>query len=41
MPEYRCQNCGAVRYGWGIEGICRVCGGRLESVNGIAKGRGK
>ncbi|MBA7608517.1 hypothetical protein ES703_15694 [subsurface metagenome] len=41
MPEYRCQNCGAVFFGWGSKMICRECGGELEPVNSIAKSRAK
>ncbi|MBA7548876.1 hypothetical protein ES705_41344 [subsurface metagenome] len=37
MPEYRCQNCGAIWYGWGVKGICRECGGGLEPVSESAK----
>jgi len=37
MPEYRCLNCGKIFFGWGVKGICRVCGGRLEAVNESAK----
>lgn len=32
MPKYRCQNYGAISYGWGSKRICRVCGGKLEPV---------
>lgn len=39
MPEYRCQNCGRQFFGWGIKGICRVCGGKLVPVNESAKER--
>lgn len=37
MPEYRCLNCGAILLGWGVKGICRVCGGKLVPVNETAK----
>ncbi|MBA7573945.1 hypothetical protein ES708_15746 [subsurface metagenome] len=37
MPEYRCQSCGVVWYGWGSKGICQKCGGKLEPFNGTAK----
>lgn len=33
MPEYRCQNCGAVWYGWVVFSICNYCGGELVPVN--------
>ncbi len=39
MPEFKCQNCGAVFFGWGSKMICRECGGELEPVNEIAKER--
>lgn len=39
MPEYRCQNCGAVWYGWKLFSICKYCGSKLEPVNESAKGR--
>ncbi|GAI17804.1 unnamed protein product [marine sediment metagenome] len=32
MPKYKCQNCGAIFYGWGSERICKKCGGELEPV---------
>ncbi|MBA7537334.1 hypothetical protein ES705_29601 [subsurface metagenome] len=37
MPEYRCQSCGAVWYGWGSKGICQKCGDKLAPVNETAK----
>jgi len=33
IPEYRCQNCGAIWYGWGVKEICQECGGKLEPIN--------
>jgi len=32
IPKYYCQDCGAISYGWGSKGICRVCGGALKAV---------
>jgi len=39
MPEYKCKNCGRRFFGWGVneKRICKVCGGRLEAINEIAK----
>ena len=39
MPEYRCQNCGAVFFGWESGKVCQECGGELEPVNETAKNR--
>ena len=39
MPEYRCQNCGAIWYGWGVFSVCRWCGGTLKATNETAKKR--
>jgi len=39
MPSYRCQNCGAIFFGWGLGNICQDCGGKLEPVNETAKRR--
>ena len=41
MPEYKCPDCGAKFFGWGIKGICRVCGSKLVPVNESAKNRVK
>jgi len=30
MPKYKCKNCGAVWYGWGVGKVCRKCRGKLE-----------
>jgi len=37
MPEYVCQKCGAVCYGWGSSMICPVCGGKLVNIQDFEK----
>lgn len=37
MPQYKCANCGEIRYGWGSSRICPICGGVLEPANETAK----
>lgn len=32
IPKYKCKNCGAVWYGWGVGKVCQKCGGKLEPV---------
>jgi len=33
MPKYKCKDCGAVWYGWGVGNVCLKCGGgKLEPV---------
>jgi hypothetical protein len=39
MPEFKCQNCGAIWYGWGVSMICRYCDSKLVPVNETAKRR--
>ncbi len=39
MPEYKCQNCGAIWYGWGSGKVCRECGGTLKAINKAVKRR--
>ncbi|MBA7517337.1 hypothetical protein ES705_09390 [subsurface metagenome] len=41
MPEFKCQNCGRHFFGWGVKGICRVCGSKLVPANETAKSRVK
>lgn len=32
-PKYRCCECGAIFYGWGVKGTCQICGSKLELVS--------
>ncbi len=33
IPEYRCLNCNAIWYGWGVKGLCQICGSKLIPTN--------
>jgi len=43
MPEYQCEKCGAIWYGWAAKEnpICQKCGGRLRPVKENSKGKKK
>ena len=32
MKRYRCPNCEIIYVGWGVDKVCRKCGGKLELV---------
>jgi len=32
MKRYRCCNCEIIYVGWGVDKVCRKCGGKLKLI---------
>lgn len=33
MPYYKCEKCGAMSAGWGVDKTCYKCGGKLKEIS--------